>query len=571
MKRLFLVMSLLLTVPSYAGVYNYSADDAEVYDASDRDKRRKRRDYITHVVGIGETVYSILVRYGLPLNVLRADNDEITDDLQLKPGQTLFINKSAMGSATESQIATQVNAAVQPKEPEKEPVVTEEVKKDVAQDDSVTTSGEVILVDRNGFVHHTVSEGETLFWIGRTYDVPVPVIREKNADKLTDGLIIGTTLMIPLDRAVIESGQIYGRPIRVMDGDFEKYEGVRPAKNFGVGLQPVNVAMLLPMTVDGIPQKQFSEFYQGALVALDSIKREGVSVNLTLYDTKRDSSEVYRIVSSGEIADVDLIIGPVYDDMFPIVADYARARKIPVVSPLGDVDCDDNPYVFQMKADEEYHYDKLDALVSGKHIVVMTTGDDDEDFINYIKSRSSDVRLVAFNRTAKPDVLLPYMPYGKETLFIVAANSRVMADQVVSKLVGLRSLTAGRRDMSVVASSKIARMDIDPLALFKLGISYVTTYHIDRSDYLVRKFDGNYIRLFGNLPSLYAYKGYDITMFFLGTMVEMGSDFRDYMDNYYTTILRSRYKIKQLKPDGKFVNTEWILVTYDTDYSIDVE
>ena len=42
----------------------------------------------------------------------------------------------------------------------------------------------------------------------------------------------------------------------------------------------------------------------------------------------------------------------------------------------------------------------------------------------------------------------------------------------------------------------------------------------------------------------------------------------DYMDNYYTTILQSRYKLKRLARNGKFVNTEWVLVNYSPSYNI---
>ncbi len=111
-------------------------------------------------------------------------------------------------------------------------------------------------------------------------------------------------------------------------------------------------------------------------------------------------------------------------------------------------------------------------------------------------------------------------------------------------------------------------MGLDPASLFRLGVSYVTSYHVNRSDPLVRKFDADYIRRFGKVPSLYAYRGYDVAMFFFGTMLEMGSGFGDYMDNYYTTILQSRYKLKRFARNGKFVNTEWVLVDYAPSYNI---
>ncbi len=221
-----------------------------------------------------------------------------------------------------------------------------------------------------------------------------------------------------------------------------------------------------------------------------------------------------------------------------------------------------------MAADASTHYDKIGPLLHGKHVVIIETGDDDSLFVDYVKKHAIDCSFLAFDRSAKPDVIVPIMPYGRETVFVVASKTREMTDQVISKLLGLKMLTSGRKQMSVVASSRISRMGLDPASLFRLGVSYVTSYHVNRSDPLVRKFDADYIRRFGKVPSLYAYRGYDVAMFFFGTMLEMGSGFGDYMDNYYTTILQSRYKLKRFARNGKFVNTEWVLVDYAPSYNI---
>ncbi|MDE6182893.1 MAG: ABC transporter substrate-binding protein, partial [Rikenellaceae bacterium] len=284
-----------------------------------------------------------------------------------------------------------------------------------------------------------------------------------------------------------------------------------------------------------------------------------------------DSTKVNAIIASGEVADADLIIGPVYGDTFEQMAAYAHKRQIPIVSPLVSVKCNDNPFVYQMVSDESTHYDKLSSLFYGKRVVIMETGDEDKDFIDFVLRHADDCTIETFDKEVKPDEAAMAIPDDKATVYVVGTKSRAMTIQVISKLAGIKTMAGGLKDISVVASSRIARMGIDPATLFKLGVSYVTTYHVDRSNILVRKFDANYIGLFGKVPSLYAYKGYDLAMFFFGSMIETGSNFGDYMDNYYTTILQSRYKLKKTKPDGKFINTEWVLVTYTPDYNIVIQ
>ncbi|MDE6482222.1 MAG: LysM peptidoglycan-binding domain-containing protein [Rikenellaceae bacterium] len=573
MKRFLVMFLMAMPVVQFA----YASGDSGVpggsaYENSEyaSPRRRNRNAYISHVVGTGETVYSVLVRYGLPLSVLRADNPGIPDNNEIKAGETLRINKSRMGSVNESQIAAEIAADARIRELSERETETVESQEEVQTGEYDDNGGEMfpIEVDAAGFVHHEVVAGETLFGISRYYGVSVPVIREKNSDKLADGLKIGTVLLIPIDMSMIYNGEMLGRPVHFIGTDYDAYEGERPLKRFGTSYAPINVALMLPMTSGGDAKMQFSEFYQGVLIALDSIKREGASVNLKLYDTSHDSSKIYSLISSGDMADVDLMIGPVYGDTFGIMAEYARARKIPIVSPLAEVNCADNPYVYQMAPDASAHYDKIAPLLHGKHVVIIDTGDDDSLFVDYVRRHTTDYSVLSFDRTAKPDVIVPSMPYGRETVFVVASKSKEMTDQVISKLLGLKMLTAGHKHMSVVVSSRISRMGLDPASLFRLGVNYVTSYHVDRSDLLVRKFDADYIRRFGKVPSLYAYKGYDVAMFFFGTMLEMGSGFGDYMDNYYTTILQSRYKFRRVARNGKFVNTEWVLVNYSPSYNI---
>lgn len=541
--------------------YVYAYDTTEAYAEP---KKKKRKAYLTHVVGTGETIYSILVRYGLPLSVLREDNPELADIGRLRVGAILQINKSRIGSADKSQIAAEIEADRLLNHRD------EEVRHDT---DIYADDKSEIIVDSEGFVHHTVRKGETLFSISRYYGVAVPVLREQNMEKLYEGLRAGDELLVPIDKSYIEKGEFHGRPIRLMgdDNDPDVYEGTRPVRHYGTASMPINVALMLPMTSEGRAQTQFSEFYQGVLVALDTMKREGASINMRLYDTMHDSTKVSSIISSGEIADVDLIIGPVYGDTFEQVARYAHKRQIPIVSPLVSVDCNDNPFVYQMVSDESSHYDKLSTLFYGKRVVIMETGDEDKDFIDFVMRHADDCTIETFDREVKPDEAAMAIPDNKATVYVVGTKSRDMTIQVISKLAGIKTMAGGLKDISVVASSRIARMGIDPATLFKLGVSYVTTYHVDRSNLLVRKFDANYIGLFGKVPSLYAYKGYDLAMFFFGSMLETGSNFGDYMDNYYTTILQSRYKLKKVNPEGKFINTEWVLVTYTPEYNIVVQ
>jgi len=58
------------------------------------------------------------------------------------------------------------------------------------------------------------------------------------------------------------------------------------------------------------------EFYEGFLLALDTLKKMGISVNLNVFDTKRSQHEVSKILDSKSIEVSELMVGPfIFDEI----------------------------------------------------------------------------------------------------------------------------------------------------------------------------------------------------------------------------------------------------------------
>ena len=74
--------------------------------------------------------------------------------------------------------------------------------------------------------------------------------------------------------------------------------------------------------------------YEGILLAADTLRSLGLDINIYAFDIISDTTEVVKLIRSGRLSGMDLIIGPVYSHNLSIVADYARDRGIPVVSPV---------------------------------------------------------------------------------------------------------------------------------------------------------------------------------------------------------------------------------------------
>ncbi|MDT0540213.1 LysM peptidoglycan-binding domain-containing protein [Croceitalea sp. P059] len=74
--------------------------------------------------------------------------------------------------------------------------------------------------------------------------------------------------------------------------------------------------------------------YTGALVALDSIKKLGLSVDVVVHDTERSLETLKMKLSQTSLIDVDAIIGPIDPSLLGEVAAQASHHDIPVIAPF---------------------------------------------------------------------------------------------------------------------------------------------------------------------------------------------------------------------------------------------
>ena len=78
--------------------------------------------------------------------------------------------------------------------------------------------------------------------------------------------------------------------------------------------QQIKAAIILPFMLDSISNDRFKmvEFYEGFLLALDSLKKGGVSVDLYLYDSGSPQQSIAPILEKPEMKEMNIIFGPMY-------------------------------------------------------------------------------------------------------------------------------------------------------------------------------------------------------------------------------------------------------------------
>jgi LysM repeat protein len=211
------------------------------------------------------------------------------------------------------------------------------------------------------FFYYTIHKGETLFGVSNHFNLASDELIRINPGLESQPLTEGQKIRIParvaaiLPPAPIKAEELPEWQIPMLTQQQDQY-CLNPE------LKPqYNVALLIPLYLDLFDGSAtqidpnhvsftFIQFYQGVLIAVDSIRKQGVNIKLYTFDVARNLESAMAVTSQPGFDQMDLIIGPFFPETIPHVAEFARRNNISVVSPFYDnVDIlNDNPNLFQV-------------------------------------------------------------------------------------------------------------------------------------------------------------------------------------------------------------------------------
>ncbi len=520
---------------------------------TEKDGKFPKKLFETHTVTRGETLYSIARKYGVSLDMLVVDNGNL-DPTHLSVGQMLRIRKSGIG---------QTDAA--------------EVHQELQQRSEAMSS-----VANGDFGYHVVHKGEDSEKIAKkTGTTPMELLAMNGFEdegQIQEGVIIKVPKSADGESVPAEQNRDSTELEEPVAVSFKRLSPTQRAK----------VALMLPLSNNGIPAVNYADFYQGFMLGLDDIRKEGYSVNLRLYNTAHDHLRINSLLDSGELENTDLIIGPVYEDELMQVVKFAERKAVPVVSPLAAVDSLSSSVLFQMSPDMDAKFDKVGELFYGsRRIVMINTDSVDREFetevMQLIGSVPYETHLYQYEHPSvlaerkeddppSPGDLSPLLQSDdpRETLFLVMADNETDVDRILAALASANiSLTARAQKVvpfAVFGNTRWNRYrNIDRAIFFADNVIMLSSYHARRDSERVKAFDSRYAEVYGTIPSLYSYRGYDAAAIFVKSLY---GDIETSLDGKTSTPLQTPYRFIRKGDSATLVNGEWVRVNYRRNFSI---
>lgn len=523
--------------------------------------KRSKKQFKSHIVRKGDTLYSIARHYEISVATLMADNADI-DPAHLAIGQTLYIRNSGIGKTTELEVCAEIE---EQKQIMNNVVVTEE------------------------YSYHVVHRGENAENIAARFGTTVDKLLSLNGFSEPNMVREGLIIKVPKHVTKTEPQSEQNVTAEIEKAEEEVKQLVFTTLKAG---EKASVALMLPMSMDGKVSQNYLDFYQGFLLAADHLRMDGMQIQIDIFNTAHSHEKVSQIIESGRLDNANLIIGPVYEDTLIPVANYAVQHSIPVVSPLANLTQANGANIFQMSPRTDTKYNKVSELFDGSRRVVFISSDTtDSDFEAEVKQILGDREYISHKYIYEhpsviekrekarqegeevppsPSDLSPLLDSDQQSVFVITAATEVETDRILAALasanISLRARSINASPYVVFGNNKWNRYrNIDRSLFFSNNVIMLSTYHIDRSNPLIQAFSSQYVKAFDMLPSLYAYRGYDAAQIFIRSLYDkMGSA----LEGSYFSPLQTPYTFTKDSNTNIHVNNEWVRVNYNSNFTI---
>jgi len=333
------------------------------------------------------------------------------------------------------------------------------------------------------------------------------------------------------------------------------------------------VGVLLPFMAEGLSTSKGSkgnqfvlDIYQGIKVAVDELNEGGEKIEIFAFDTHNDSLRTAKILESGELLEMDLLIGPLYPVPAEMVREYSYQNKINMVNPLStnSETIAANPYSFLMKSTPETRAKTAARFMienmKTKNATILYGAKQQDSIFAYTYKRileedSINITWIASSKSAESSTeILRSLTEVFET-DTLNNSGKVFVSNTVKVRVGEEDSLVMTRDtighvmvassnnllVSNVLSALDTRRDSIPVVgydewldfnqisfdqLQRMGVIMIGQNYFDFSSHEVAEFKETYRKDYNKMPSQYSYDGYETMWFFGEQLIEFGNYFQ---------------------------------------------
>ena len=325
------------------------------------------------------------------------------------------------------------------------------------------------------------------------------------------------------------------------------------------------------------------EYYEGFLMAVDSLKKSGVSIDLYTYDSGNAKSSLSPILNRKELKEMNIIFGPMHSSHIKPLADFARNNNINLVIPFSSKGSEvfNNPNVYQINTPQSYLYSEVYEHFTRKfpnaNVIILQTDNTDKektDFIQGLKQelKSHSIPYQSVSANATKDNLKKLLVSGKENIFIPTSGSNIMLIKTLPQLL-LLTRENPEQKINLFGYPEWQTYTKDHLdGFYELDTYFYSSFYTNNLFPSAVNFTNNYRKWYGkdmtNSYPKFGMLGFDTGFFFLKALSRYGSNFDEYIKDVNVTPIQTGFKFDRVNNWGGFINKKVFFVHFTKDYEL---
>lgn len=629
-------------------------------------------DVNQYIVKPKETIYSIAKTYNIGIEALQKANPGI--EKGLRSGQVLIIpepgneqKKPVIPSEGKIEKNSESHQVSETYQPEKDSIIRYTVKKSetlysLSRNNAVSIEelkklnpgltesikvGQIILIPKkkieSSFISHEVYREQKSSQLAKDFGISLDRLERSNpgiGNRVFPGQIVKIPIADNLRPSVhsTETSNTFENKDESQFSNETDYQKTDIIFHSSVSKDLYHISLLLPLylektdsltyspnvnpvTFEALQPFQFIQFYEGFLIALDSLKKtQGLNIELSVFDIDQDQAKLSKVLKDPMLAKSDLIIGPFFASAFEKVAAFALEHQIPIVNPMSPRQeiVKNNPYVIKVKPGEQYQYEQLAKFVRSYYpsakvflfransskfknesgllltelnrVIPQTVKIANSEIMDVITKRSLMRRMPENEYVSS--VLIDGQKVFTQSIQNSIFDSTAFANPITEFFYSADSIRSFSRKATVVrpnvviafADDNVFAMEfvnkINQVAdtfnvkmigipawdrftnlfidpLVKMNTTFVEQNRINYNDPEVLVFRSQFRNRFGFEPELYAYEGFDIGYFFIESFLRFGNGISDGITHYGKKMLQTQYYFARPLPTDGIENRYW--------------
>ncbi|MCI5930387.1 MAG: LysM peptidoglycan-binding domain-containing protein [Prevotella sp.] len=402
---------------------------------------------------------------------------------------------------------------------------------------------------------YQVKKKDTLYGIAKKYNISVDALIEANPEMKVDGFELkkGSYVCIPY-AASGTSGQTSATPVRTL---------IQTASRQFSG-KTVRVGVMLPLhDVDG-DGRRMTEFYRGMLMACDSLRAEGMNIDIHAWNVNIDA-DITNFIKQPGAAKCDIIFGPLYSKQVHALAEFCKARDIQMVIPFSITGDDVSMYkqIFQVyQTNDRQTNNSIETflkLFPNCHPVFIDCNDKTSTKGNFtfgLRTRleSHNIGYGITNIGSSDDLFAKQFSQNSQNIVILNTGRSPELTLALNKLAILKANNPTLKIKLFGYTEWMMYLGIDEAKFHEFDTYIPSTFYYNpaspRTQSLTRSYRQWFKTDMQNALPRFALTGYDYAQFFLRGFAKYGKAFRGVKNQNSWKAVQAPLRFKQVGAAG---------------------